>query len=356
MEILSIVWQSLSITIFVLSMMLIIDYLNVFTKGIWSKNLQQNKWKQVLLGAVLGLIPGCLGAYTAVSLYVHNIFGIGALVAAMIATSGDEAFFMFSIIPEKALLITAVLFIVAVVTGFIVNTFSRKKTPSHSIKHFDVHHDQPEFIFFDRKRLLSQFKDISKLRLIFLILLSLAFVLVIFNFENLLAGFENHNHEGEHSNHLHPEWIGITFSVVLGLTFFIVATVSDHFLKEHLLHHILKKHFLRIFLWTFATLLALHFLSQYIHLEDLISDNLFIVLLIAILVGIIPESGPHFVFIILFASGTIPLSILMASSIVQDGHGSLPLIAESPKGFLKVKLINILVGFIVGITGLLVGF
>ena len=111
MEYLSILWQSLNITLFVLSMMLIIDYMNVLTRGLWSENLQKNKWKQVILGATLGLIPGCLGAYTAVSLYVHNIFGLGGLVAAMIATSGDEAFFMFSIIPQTALLIMLVLFI-----------------------------------------------------------------------------------------------------------------------------------------------------------------------------------------------------------------------------------------------------
>jgi hypothetical protein len=74
------------------------------------------------------------------------------------------------------------------------------------------------------------------------------------------------------------------------------------------------------------------------------------------LVGIIPESGPHLIFVILFASGSIPISILLASSIVQDGHGSLPLLAESPKGFLKVKLINILVGLIAGFSGLMLGF
>lgn len=353
MDIFSIVWQSLSITLFVLSMMLIIDYLNVFTRGIWSENLQQNKWKQVLLGALLGIIPGCLGAYTAVSLYIHNIFGLGALVAAMIATSGDEAFFMFSIIPNKAFLIVLILFFVAVVTGFLVDFLSKKKPDGRSIKHFDIHEDEPECICFDRKHLFSQLKNITRLRLTLLIILVVSIVLVMINFEDLLLGFQSHIHEGEHTDHFHPRWVAVTFSVVLGLSLFIVATVSDHFLSGHLLNHILKKHFLRIFLWTFVTLLALHFLSQYIHVEELISKNLYLVLLIAILIGIIPESGPHLIFVILFASGSIPLSILLASSIVQDGHGSLPLLAESPKSFLKVKAINILVGFLVGMAGLM---
>jgi len=103
-------------------------------------------------------------------------------------------------------------------------------------------------------------------------------------------------------------------------------------------------------------LLILHFVNQYLDIEKIIGDNVYVVLLIAVLVGVIPESGPHLFFVILFASGNLPLSILLANSIVQDGHGSLPLLAETRKGFLIIKGINIAVGLIVGVIGLLVGF
>jgi len=36
---------------------------------------------------------------------------------------------------------------------------------------------------------------------------------------------------------------------------------------------------------------------------------------------------------------------------VQDGHGMLPLLAESRRDFLKVKAINLLVGFLTGCIG-----
>ena len=87
-----------------------------------------------------------------------------------------------------------------------------------------------------------------------------------------------------------------------------------------------------------------------------IANNMFVVLAVALLIGIIPESGPHLVFVTLFASGTIPFSILLASSIVQDGHGMLPLLAESKRGFLSVKAVNLVFGAIAGIIGLLLGF
>ena len=60
------------------------------------------------------------------------------------------------------------------------------------------------------------------------------------------------------------------------------------------------------------------------------------------------ESGPHIVFISLFATGVIPFAVLLTNSIVQDGHGSIPLLAESGKSFIVAKLVNVIIGLIVG--------
>jgi len=72
-------------------------------------------------------------------------------------------------------------------------------------------------------------------------------------------------------------------------------------------------------------------------------------ILLAVAIGLIPESGPHMVFITLFAGGFVPFSVLFASSIVQDGHTTLPLLAESKSSFFKAKLINMIVGLAVGL-------
>ena len=336
-------------------MMLVIEYLNILSKGMWSDKLASSPFKQVLLGALLGIIPGCLGAYTAVSLYVHNIFGLGAIVAAMIATSGDEAFMMFSVIPDTALIIHISLFIIAIVAGLVVNAFFKKKIIKSQENHLHIHKNESDCICFEMTTILQQFKKISMMRLSLLVGLIIVLIGIILNLSH-----ENHDHtESAHlvlNQHEHPIWISITFIVVLAISIFIVSTVNDHFLKEHVWKHIIKKHFVRIFAWTFFTLGAINLLSSYMDLDSLIGDNLYVVLLIAVLVGLIPQSGPHFVFVILFASGSLPLSILLASSIVQDGHGSLPLLAESQKSFLIIKLINIVVGLLVGFLGLMAGF
>jgi hypothetical protein len=151
------------------------------------------------------------------------------------------------------------------------------------------------------------------------------------------------------------EWNWQKTSFALGSLFalFVIVTVPDHFLEEHLWKHVIKKHFMRILIWTFAALLLIHGLEKYIDVSQWIEANYYSVLIIALLVGIIPESGPHLVFVTLFAKGSIPFSILLASSITQDGHGMLPLLAFSKKAFIWVKLINLVAGLIIGLIGLL---
>jgi hypothetical protein len=61
-------------------------------------------------------------------------------------------------------------------------------------------------------------------------------------------------------------------------------------------------------------------------------------------------------FVTLFAEGMIPFSILLASSIAQDGHGMLPLLAESKRSFIVVKLINLIYALAFGLMGYFAGF
>lgn len=355
-ELIPIGQQALTITLFVLSMMLIIEYLNVFSKGIWGNKLKTSTWKQILLAASLGAIPGCLGAYTAVSLYVHNVIGTAALATAMIATTGDEAFFMFSIIPETAIYISILLFLIAIASGFIINIFIKKDKDlvNYQEKHLEVHTFESDCFCFNKKDIIANFKHLTTLRALLIIVLGLALAAILF-----LGGEGHHDHieilSIPDGVHVHPEWIRITFIIVLSISLLMVLTVNNHFLEGHIWDHIIKKHLIRILLWTFFTLLLLHFVNQYLDFEKIIGDNIYLVLLIAVLIGIIPESGPHLLFIILFASGSLPFSILLANSIVQDGHGSLPLLAETRKGFFVIKAINIIVALIVGIIGIVAG-
>ena len=87
---------------------------------------------------------------------------------------------------------------------------------------------------------------------------------------------------------------------------------------------------------------------KYWHLEDFVKEHMGLVLVLSVLVGIIPESGPHLVFVMMFANGLIPFSVLLASSIAQDGHGLLPLLSYTVRDTLLIKIFNIGAALLVG--------
>lgn len=385
----AILQQTLIITTFVMGMMIIIEYINVQTQGIWSIRLQKSPWLQILIGALLGIIPGCLGTFTIVSLYVHRVVMFPALIATLIATSGDEAYLMFSLFPKTALWLTLALFVLGIVVGFIVQfTVKNKFIGLKKEVNLPIHEHSSDCTYYHPKLIWSNLKHMSFTRALLLASV-IAILIMLFSgvidgehHLNMLMGndielveqqadcdHEHHNHElcgeAEHThNHVHhghdhegeSDWIRISLIIIFSIILFIVIASKDHFLEEHLWQHIIKSHLPKIFLWTFGVILAITILNRYVNVNDWISSNLYWVLLIAVLIGIIPESGPHFIFVILFAQGALPFSILLASSIVQDGHGSLPLLAETPKGFVISKIINIAVGFLAGFVGLLLGF
>lgn len=130
----------------------------------------------------------------------------------------------------------------------------------------------------------------------------------------------------------------------------VLILASDHFIEEHLWTHIVKKHLPVIFAWTFGVLLVINFGLQYIDIDKWISDNTFLMILLAALVGIIPESGPHMIFVTLYAAGVVPMPVLVASCISQDGHASIPLLAESKKSFALAKLLNVIIAIAAGLA------
>ncbi len=143
---------------------------------------------------------------------------------------------------------------------------------------------------------------------------------------------------------------------MLIITTFVVATVPDHYLKDHIWAHIMKKHLWRVFLWTFFALLFIQVGFQYWNLEGFVSANLAWVLLISAVVGLIPESGPHMVFVMMYASGMVPFSVLLASSISQDGHGMLPLLSYTIKDSVLIKVFNLVFALVIGGIFFALGF
>ena len=340
------------ITGMVVMMMMMIESLNISSGGRFFARLQKSRFGQIVVSALLGWIPGCMGGFASVSLFSHGMISFGALVAMLIATSGDEAFVMLTLFPGKALWISLLILAIGIGVGALIDfvgpkfglkPYKLKACDEMQLHEEDEHRDPvPAEAAGGKKRTLLTWRRG---------VLFLGIGLYIFA---LATGMLEHEHEGmeeaEHGgfNLLSEDWMNMLFAAISVIMLGVAAFGSDHFVEEHLWHHVIARHVPKIFAWTFGVLLLLGFLTEIWDVGDWISANVPLMIVLATLIGIIPESGPHLIFVTLFAAGVVPVPVLIASCISQDGHASLPLLAESKGAFIRAKAINCLVALVVG--------
>ena len=393
--------NSVLITGLVVVMMMMIESLNIESRGMVFKGLRKTKFGQVVIASLLGSIPGCT-----VSLYTHRMFSFGALVAMMIASSGDEAFVMLAMIPDQAMILFAILFVLAIVVGVAVDFFHdrlhSKKCDKHDHsdcgaetdchdgyvihtdhcchdekasasenrnkgKHFTHSQETESFGHHGRCKRHYGWKRISMFVGLAIFIAALASGQL--GHDHSTHDGHDHSHacechcnehgetaasEGHSINLLSEDWMNVLFAGLSVIVLFVLLFASDHFVEKHLWEHIVKKHLPTIFAWTFGVLLVLGIALQYVDIDRWISYNTALMILLATLIGIIPESGPHMIFVTLFATGVVPFPVLLASSISQDGHAGIPLIAESKKSFAWAKLINCVVAIAAGFAAMLI--
>jgi len=328
----SILGQTLTITWFVTVMMVLVEYANVLSVDRLRTALCGSRWAQYVVAAALGATPGCLGAFVVVALFIHRSVRLGAVVACMIATSGDEAFVMLAAFPRTALLLTLALALIGILAGVLTDLFTDSAAPDRGCADMVVHDSAASCRCFDPQTILVELRRPSAARGA-LAVGTLLFVLAVISGT---VGPAEWN------------WIRVTFLGVGLFSLFVVGTVPQHFIEEHLWRHIVVRHAPRIFLWTLASMTLVAGLDASINAEAFLRHNPWLALVGAAGLGLVPESGPHLLVVMLYAAGNVPVSVLLASSVVQDGHGMLPLLAHSWRDFIKVKAINLVAGILVG--------
>lgn len=342
-HLLEILSSAVLITGLVTVMMMLIECFNVWSKGRFTSLISKSGPAQVILCTLLGAIPGCMGGFAVVSLYTHGMVSLGALTAMMIASSGDESFVMLAMIPRQSLLIMLGLSLLAIAVGLLLDAvYKPSRKPVHCNDNFATHSGDS----------IKGIRHFGWKRALILLGVGLFLAALCFGFledehgegaveaEYLLGGI----------NLLSEDWMNILFAI-FGVSVLVMAVfASDHFVEEHLWHHVVREHLPKIFLWTAGTLAVIAVLMHYIDISAWISSNAVIMILIAAAIGIIPESGPHLIFVTLFASGIIPLPVLIASCISQDGHSALPLLAEDRRSFIITKAINFAVAVAAGLA------
>ncbi|MBP7148077.1 MAG: hypothetical protein KBD01_11065 [Acidobacteria bacterium] len=270
--------EAAEILLLVFVMMVAVDLLDVWLRGKLARFVGGSVVTECLAGAVLGAVPGCSGVFLSVTLYAHGAFGFGGLVAAMVATTGDDAFVILSLLVERGMWgSAAALFGTVIGLGFAGGVLAHHVAARRGAGAYRC--PVPSF---------------------------------------------------------HPGFESV-----------------GHFLREHVGHHILRKHMPRLALWTIGALVLVKLFEQYEPQLRSAHPSPAVALAAALGVSLLPTSGPHQVFATFYVNGLVPFAALLANSVAQNGHGLLPLLSVSWRDAVRVKVATLLLGLVAGIAALL---
>jgi hypothetical protein len=327
--------HAVGLTLFIFLMMVLVDYLNTCSRGRLTAFMRGGKLRQYVSAALLGAVPGCLGPFMAVTLYLRGMLGLGGLVAAMVATTGDAIFIMLAEFPLTALWLSLGLVAGGVVAGALADLLLGMFRVS-SLAVCCAEHQHVEDVhacrIWPEVGLGAQWLRPHRVRL-------LLAGLVVLTAAGVLTGLLGEGGWG---------WSRALELGLVGVGAFVVVTAPDEYLVHHMIHHVVKKHLPRVAAWTLGTLVLLAVAGHFVDLRELLGERIGWVILGAGLVGLLPDASPQLVFVLLYAQGAVPLSVLVTSALVQDGHGMLPLLSAGLRAPLLVKGLKLVLGLGLG--------
>ena len=368
----------LAVTVFVAAMVLLFSWLQYTTSGRFVEYIRERKRLQPVIGALMGLTPGCGGAIVMMPMYARGYVTYGTVVATLIATLGDSAFVLIgaavtdSSFIAPLLAVHAISFIVGVTWGYFVDMTGT--TPRKPLGRFgptigqekpkvepdgesplnDLSREVPEGLGY---KILHQgyvlWWVVTLLGLVFAILLlvwsgqDVDYSLELVYDPFTLNGFIT--------------WIGLlgtTLSIILYIAqknWFAddtEATIGDklHSMRETMVHAASETAFVTF--WVMIAYLAFEFMLLFSGLSEQDMANYgdgIIAVTIAAIIGLIPGCGPQIIAITAYTKEIISFPALAANAISQDGDALFPLLVRHKAASLWATVHTTIPAIIVGI-------
>lgn len=385
----------IQVTVFVGAVLLLFGYIDYKYQGAFVEAIARAKNYQPVIGALLGILPGCGGSILIMPLYVKGSVTFGTVVATLIATAGDSAFIVMTQAPREFALITPICFAVGAAAGYVVDYYRmgqwvRRRSaglriPDLKKKHAEAEARLDELCCDDAATCRScnlkhigheegdeidmllhhaapldpnglGYRITHSCHLIFWVVLAFGFILGVLELAqidiNRLPGLPN---------------LGFAFGILGTLLTIFYTICSKKFLqaqshediehkvfslRETLIHNAEETAFVGT--WVFAAYL---FYEGGVYLAGgeqivaaLLASTGLTAVLIGVLVGIIPGCGPQVVFVSLYLKGMFPLAALLANAVSQDGDALFPLIAMDRQAAFWATVVNTAVALIVGLA------
>tara|TARA_Y100001970_G_scaffold273212_1_gene371073 strand:+ start:384 stop:1628 length:1245 start_codon:yes stop_codon:yes gene_type:complete len=375
----------LAVTVFVAAMILLFSWLQYITAGQFVSWIRENKRLQPVIGAMMGLTPGCGGAIIVMPMYARGYVTYGTVIATLIATLGDAAFVLIGAVFQNSAFITPVIavhvtsFIVGVVWGYGVD--SLEVTPSSPLGKFGPKFGSDEPLGEEAAREMegndSVIEDMPRevpeglgyriihqgYRVWWMVTavgLCLAILLLIWYAQDPDYAPELvWNPTTRDGLVTWVGFIGSSLSIILYVSSknFLrddtEATIGDKLnsLDETLVHAASETAFVTF--WVLIAYLAfeLGMIVSGISEADLAEHGAGVgAVILAATVGLIPGCGPQIIAISAYVEGVISFPALVANAISQDGDALFPLLVRHKVASIWATIHTTLPAIIVGLV------
>ncbi len=373
----------LAVTVFVAAMVLLFSWLQYVTAGRFVDWIRSKTKLQPIIGALMGLTPGCGGAIVMMPLYARGYVSYGTVVATLIATLGDSAFVLIGgaiANPDligPVLLVHLISFIVGVVWGIGIDFM--RITPSSPLGRFgpeieeEINQNISDEKYDVRDELPREEPDGFSYRIVhqgYLIwwavtLVGLVFAILLLYWGAIDGGPSLDLDDG--GLNLDPttmggfiSWVGL-LGTLLSVAIFLgqrsifgddtEASIGDKLdsFKETTIHAASETSFV-----TFWVLIA-YFVFEFSMLFGGIDESSLVAygaglgaIIVAALVGVIPGCGPQIIIMTSYVEGILGFPGLVSNAISQDGDALFPLLVRHRAASLWATLHTALPAIITG--------
>jgi hypothetical protein len=365
-------------------MVLLFSWLQYISAGRFVDTIRANTAWQPVIGALMGITPGCGGAIVMMPMYARGYVTYGTVIATLIATLGDAAFVLIGAAVTDPSFIAPVIavhlisFVVGISWGYLVD--GMKITPSNPLGKFSANYNDnspSRTVLQETNENMSEVFDdlgreektgwgyfllhqgytvwwiVTSLGLIFAILLLVwsaqdaDFTLEI-NYNPLtLDGFIT--------------WVGLigtSLSVILyisqknWISDDSEASIGDklYSLRETMIHSASETAFVTF--WVMSAYLIFEFSMLFSGMNEadlaLFGDGIIAVILAAV-IGLIPGCGPQIIAITAYTKDLISFPALVANAISQDGDALFPLLVRHRVASIWATVHTTIPALIVGI-------
>ena len=375
----------LAVTVFVAAMILLFSWLQFITAGRFVVWIRENRSLQPVIGAMMGLTPGCGGAIIVMPMYARGYVTYGTVIATLVATLGDAAFVLIGAVFQDSSYLTPVIvvhatsFVVGVLWGYGVDSI--EVTPTTPLGRFGPKFgtDEPlgeevakamegeDSLIENLPREIPEgwgYRVLHQGYRIWWLVTAVGLCLAIL----LLSWYAQ---DPEYSPELVWDpttrdgivtwvgFIGTSLSIILYVSsknFFAddtEATIGDKLnsLDETLVHAASETAFVTF--WVLLAYLVFEFgmLLSGIKESDMSEHGSGVgAVLVAATIGLIPGCGPQIIAITAYVEGLISFPALVANAISQDGDALFPLLVRHKVASIWATIHTTLPAIIVGLV------